>query len=136
MSYNPNIPQSTSKRTISQRQILINFQSIAASFATNHSPLGLETQGKHSVLTLRPQSGNPTTSPSQIAFYQKIVSSAPNWFFRPSSNQTPIQMSYPSISITPPTSYSFIAGPFVVYMGLVTNPTNGQTVTLLPSTTL
>jgi hypothetical protein len=62
----------------------------------------------------------------------------PNWFYRPSSNQTPIQMSYPSIKTGSQFSdqYSFSAGPFVIYGGKVTNPSNGQTVTLTPVTTL
>lgn len=144
MSYNSNIPASSSKRAISQRQILANFQAIAASFANNHSALALGTQGQHTVLILRPQGSNPTTSSTQTAIYQKLVSGIPNWFYSPNSSQTPIQMSYPSIQtgINPntqtyyPQQYSFSAGPFVIYMGKITNPTNGQTVTLSPSTTL
>lgn len=137
MSYNTAIPQSTSKRAISQRQILINFQSIYRAFANNHSPLGLGTQGKHTVLILRSQGSDPTTAATQTAIYQKLVTGVPNWFYRPASNGTPIQMSYPSIDITTANAnYTFVAGPFVVYTGKVLNPTNGQTVTLLPSTTL
>ena len=139
MSYNPIIPQSTSKRAISQRQILINFQSIFQAFANNHSALGLGTQGKHRVLILKDQTlaGDPTTASNQIAIYQKIVGGNPSWFFRPRSNQTPIQLSYQSIDVTTPNvNYTFVAGPFVVYTGKVNNPTNGQLVTLSPSTTL
>lgn len=139
MSYNPNIPQSTSKRAISQRQILINFQSIFQAIANNHSALGLGTQGKHRVLVLKDQTatGDPATSASQIAIYQKIIGGNPSWFYRPSSSQTPIQLSYPSIDvITANSNYSFIAGPFVVYMGKVTNPLNNALVTLTPITTL
>lgn len=147
MSYNSAIPQSTSKRPISQRQILANFQAIAAAFAENHSPLGIATQGQHTVLVLRDQTsaGDPTTSATETAIYQKIVSGVPNWFYRPNSSQTPIQLSYPSIvtglqsmnsNVYFPQQYSFMAGPFVVYMGKIVNPTNGQTVTLTPTTTL
>lgn len=137
MGFNANIPQSTSKRAISQKQILINFQSIFKAMANNHSALGLGSQGRHTVLILRTQVSDPTTSISQIALYQKLVGGIPNWFFRPSVNQTPIQMSYPSIDVTSANSqYTFIPGPFVVYTGKVTNPTNGQLVTLLPVTTL
>jgi len=145
MSYNPNIPQSTSKRAISQRQILINFQSIFRAMANNHSQLGLGTQGKHTVLILKSQGSDPTTSATQTAIYQKLVTGVPNWFYRPASNGTPIQMSYPTIrtglqSTNPdvyfPTQYSFVAGPFVVYCGKITNPNNGQLVNLTPSTTL
>jgi len=35
-----------------------------------------------------------------------------------------------------PQQYSFMAGPFVIYMGKIVNPVNGQTVTLTPTTTL
>jgi hypothetical protein len=137
MSYNPNIPQSTSKRAISQRQILINFQSIARAFANNHSALGLGTQGKHTVLILKSQGSDPATTISQIAIYQKLVGGIPNWFYRPSVNQTPIQMSYPSIDVTTANSqYTFAPGPFVIYTGKVTNPALNALVTLLPATTL
>jgi hypothetical protein len=147
LSYNTTIPAANSKRAISQRQILINFQSIFQAFANNHSALGLGTQGKHRVLILKDQTlaGDPATSPTQIAIYQKIIGGNPSWFYRPISNGTPIQMSYQSVktgllSTNPDVyfsdQYSFIAGPFVVYAGKVTNPSNNQLVTLLPSTTL
>lgn len=137
MSYNTSIPQATSKRTVSQKQILINFQSIFQAFANNHSPLGLGTQGKHTVLILRTQIADPATSSSQTAIYQKLVAGVPNWFYRPASNGTPIQMSYPSIDVTTSNAnYTFLAGPFVVYTGKISNPTNGQLVTLTPSTTI
>lgn len=127
---------------------MANFQAIAAAFAENHSALGLGTQGEHTVLLLRPQGGDPATSATQTAIYQKLVppvTGIPNWFYAPNSSQTPIQLSYPSIktgiqSMNPtvyfPQQYSFMAGPFVIYMGKIVNPTNGQTVTLTPTTTL
>lgn len=105
--------------------------------ANNHSKLGLGTQGKHTVLILRSQALDPATSATQIAIYQKLVAGVPNWFYRPNNSQTPIQMSYPSIDVTTVNAqYTFVAGPFVVYLGKVINPTNGQLVTLLPATTL
>lgn len=138
MGFNPNIPQSTSKRVISQKQILINFKSIFQAMAKNHSALGLGNQGRHTVLVLRDQTaaGDPATNINQIALYQKLVGGIPSLFFRPSINQTPIQLSYPSIDVTSAAAYTFVAGPFVVYMGKIVNPTNPQPVVLLPATTL
>lgn len=102
--------------------------------------------GKHNFLTLQPQALDPTTSATQIALYNKIVSSVPQMFYAPSSAQTPIQMTYQSIhtgvqTAGPPATYfvqqyTFVAGPFVIYGGKITNPTNGVTVTLTPTTTL
>ncbi len=146
MSYNPNIPQSTSKRSISQKQIRANYQAIYNAFANNHAALGTANQGRHNVLILRDQGmTDPTTSATETALYNKLVSSVPNLFFRPSSSQTPIQMTYPSIrtglqSTNPdvyyPTQYSFVAGPFIVYAGLLTGISQSQVVTLAPGTAL
>lgn len=145
MSYNTNIPQAASKRVISQRQIQANFTEIFNAFAENHSALGnADLQGKHNMLVLRPQVPDPATTATQNAIYNKKVATIPNLFFRPNNSQTPIQMTYPSLVVgiqTPPSTYfaqqySFVAGPFVFYAGIILNPTNGQTVTLLPATTL
>jgi hypothetical protein len=144
LSYNPNIPQASSKRVISQRQILANFSGIFDAFAKNHSPLGNnDLQGMHDIMILRDQTnvGNPTTTATQVAIYNKLVSSVPNLFYRPNNSQTPIQMTYPSIQTglqpSPPNTYfpqqySFVAGPFVFYAGIIKNPSNGQTITLTP----
>jgi len=130
MSYNPNIPQSTSKRAISQRQILANYQAIFNTFAENHAALGTANQGRHNVLILRSQGSDPATGATQTALYNKLVASVPNLFFRPNSSQTPIQLTYPSISTSPSATsqYSFVAGPFIVYGGRVNGVTNGQVI--------
>jgi hypothetical protein len=91
----------------------------------------------HNQLTLRPQSGDPTTSATQTALYNKLVSTIPELFFRPNNSQTAIQLTYPTIKAdSSNTQYSFVAGPFVVYAGLLTGVTDGQVITLSPSTTL
>jgi hypothetical protein len=139
MSYNSAIPQSSDARAQSQGQILANFQAINAVWANNHvplNPLDNPVQGMHTVLTMRPESGDPTTTASQTALYNKLVSSVPELFFRPASNGTPIQMTYPSLSTTGLRQYSFVAGPFVVYGGFVNNPVSGVPITLTPSSTL
>jgi hypothetical protein len=101
----------------------------------------------HDALTLV-NTIDPTLSSTQVAIYNKIVSNVPKLFFMPSnpgSPQSPIQLTYSSIrtglqTTTPvvyyPTQYSFVAGPFIVYGGIIKAPTNGQVVTLTPGTTL
>ncbi len=100
--------------------------------------------GKHRFLTMQPTT-DPITSATQIALYNKVISTVPQLFFRPSSNQTPIQLTFSSLltglqSTNPDvyfaTQYSFIAGPFVIYGGLIKTPTDGQVVVLTPTTTL
>ncbi len=90
----------------------------------------------HSVLTLRPQNSDAATSATEVALYNKLVSGIPEIFFRPNSNQTPIQLTYPSIQTSTFPQHTFSAGPFIIYGGFIPTPTQGQTVTLTPGTTL
>ena len=147
MSYNPNIPIITDPILQSSSQIKANFKAINAAFADNHVGLTRDDEfsGMHTALTLQPQVSDPATSSTQIAIYNKLVGGIPEMFFRPRTNQTPIQMTYESLvtglqSTNPDVyfidQYSFVAGPFIIYGGKITNPTQGQTVTLTPGTTL
>lgn len=147
MSYNPNIPQNTDYMVVSQPQIQSNFQTIFSAFLENHVPLNSEAplQGKHSEVVFYPQADDPTTTANQVALYNKAVGSSNALFFRPHSNATPIQLNYPDVSTglasTDPDvwktqQYSFVGGPFVVYMGKISGAVNGQVIALTPSTTL
>lgn len=143
MSYNTNIPQGTDTTLQSQKQLLANFQTIAKLFGTNHFNLEGDPnfQGMHTVLTMQAQTGDPATNATQIALYNKLVpltTGIPELFFMPNNAQTPIQLTYPSINTTIANmqQYTFVAGPFVVYAGKVINPTNGQQVTLSPTTNI
>jgi len=145
LSFNPNIPLVTDKILQSAGQLRANFRSINNAFSDNHVGLtqSSEKSGLHNVLTLRTTT-DPTTSATQTAIYNKLVATIPAMFYRPSSDQTPIQMTYPSIQTgiqTAPSTYyaqqySFCAGPFIIYGGLLLNVTNPQTVNLSPGTTL
>ncbi len=147
MAYNPNIPLVTDALTQSELQIKTNFTVINTVFADNHIGLTKDSSvaGMHRVLTLRKQTGDPTTTADQIGLYNKLVGGVASLFFRPNNSQTAIQLSYPSISTGLQSSnpdiylarqYSFAAGPFVIYGGKILNPTQGQLITLLPATTL
>lgn len=139
MSFNASIPVITDPILQSSYQLKANFQAINAAFSTNHVGLtqNSEFSGMHNFVTLRPQNSDPATSATQIALYNKLVSSVPQMFYRPNNSQTPIQMTYSSLKADETnTQYSFVAGPFIVYGGLISNPTYNQLVSLSPGTTL
>lgn len=146
MSFNANIPQGTDPMLKSVNQTRANFQAINTVFAENHIQINdLDNAGKHSSLTFRVQTIDPATSSSQLSLYTKTVSGSPALFFRPNSNQMPIQLTYSSISTglqsTNPdvylaNQYSFVPGPFVVFSGKITNAVNNQVINLSPATTL
>jgi len=138
-SFNPLIPTVNDATLQSYFQLRANFQAINSTFAENHSALtrNPDDVGKHTTLTMQPQSGNPTTATDQVGLYSKLVTGVPELFFAPNNSQTPIQLTYPSIKVDGSnTQYSFIAGPFVVYTGLLLAVADNQLVTLTPSTTL
>jgi hypothetical protein len=136
----------TNKILQSYLQLRANFQAINAAFADNHVGFTRDPMlaGMHNTLTFEPQTTDPTTSATEIALYTKRVTtsgvSAPNIFFMPSSTQTPIQMTYPSIKADASLiQYSFVAGPFIIYGGLIkglTQANQGQVITLSPGTKL
>lgn len=142
MSFNPAIPQSTDPRAQSQSQILTNFSALNAGFSVNHMPMPSDVNtptpfaGMHKVLTMIKQNVDPVTAANEVALYNKLSSGVSQIFFRPQSAGTPIQMTTTNTPAIPQSIVSFVAGPFIVYAGFVTSPTNGQVVTLTPSSTL
>lgn len=144
MSYNSSIPLVTDYMVNSQVQIKSNFQTINSVFAKNHVPLNATTQGMHSVLTFRAQTIDPTTTTDQVCLYTKTVGSDTVLFYAPNNSQTPIQLTYPSIStglqsenpdVYIPEQYSYLAGPFVIYLGTITIA-NNTNVIVSPNTNL
>ena len=140
------MPQGTDPILQSYSQLKSNFQAIDAAFSDNHVGLTNTTDlvGKHNILTLQPQTLDPATSATQVALYNKLDgSSIPQMFFRPSNNLTPIQMTYTSLQTGMnttttyfPEQYTFSAGPFIIYGGIIVKPSDGDTKTLTPGTTL
>jgi len=140
MSYSSSIPNASDPRAQSQGQINANFQAINTVFSVNHASLtGTATKGQHNVLTIRPQTIDPTTGVGQVSLYNKRVNNIPELFFRPPSNATPIQLTAPTISQTGDDQQSFVAGPFIVYCGVMRNNAgipSGTVKTLIGGTTL
>lgn len=139
MSFNPNIPIVTDPILQSQRQIRANFQAMAAAWSVNHTQLtgNMDFQGMHNNFNLRPQMSDPATGATEVALYNKIVSSIPQLFFRPNNSQTPIQMSYQNVKVdASDTQFTFMAGPFIIYAGKIIQPVNGVLVVLSPGSSL
>jgi hypothetical protein len=125
----------------SQTQCKANFQAIFNTFSENHTQINNDLQGTHNTLTFQENKGaDPATGSDQVALYTNLVGSpgVPVLFYRPHNSATPIQLTYKSISTTPTLNnqYSFVAGPFVVYIGHIPAAIDGQVITLSPSTTL
>ena len=138
MSFIPTIPNLSDFILTSAGQLAGNYFAMFQAFQQDHLNFNDANQGKHNKLTLTLQQADPVTAPStQIALYNKVgTGSVPQLFFRPSNSGTPIQLSYQTVGNTGTTQYSFLAGPFIFYCGDVLGFTDGQVITLTPTTQL
>ncbi len=143
MSFNNSIPLGTDFILQSFYQLRANFRAINNAFKENHASMAddLATAGQHTALTLQTQMLDPVTSADQVALYQKVANGEPQLFFAPNNSQTPIQMTYNSVTVTDIGGGSFqyttfLPGPFIIYAGFINNPTQDQLVTLSPNSTL
>ena len=57
--YNQNIPQPNDQISVSQNQLLQNFQSIFTAFTQNHQPFNAGTAGQHTLVQLTTQAAAP-----------------------------------------------------------------------------
>jgi hypothetical protein len=121
MSYNPNIPIGTDPMAVSQPQVLNNFTAINSAWSVDHIPLtATDNVGMHNALNMVKQSGTPRTSSSQVGLYVAADGSGnPQIFYCPNSSQTPIQLTLSAINVgaTVQNQYSYMAGPFYVFIG-------------------
>lgn len=86
-TWQQNIPQATDKLSVSQGDLLGNFQSLNIWMDINHYlPTDITNQGKHKFVTMPVQVADPTTGGSEIALYTKSSSGAPQIFWRQQNN--------------------------------------------------
>jgi len=70
-TYNPNIPQPADKISVSQNALLENFQQLNTAFGIDHLNYNDGNQGKHTVVNLSVQAGDPVTPLNFLALYSK-----------------------------------------------------------------
>jgi len=91
MSYNPAIPQPGDFISVSQVDILHNYNAIFNIFGRNHKSLddGMESErGKHFKIGFSEQSSDPYTAASEMSLYTKNLSGVPELYARDESDGT------------------------------------------------
>lgn len=86
MPYNQNIPQATDQMSVSQNDLLNNFQAIYNAFNLNHVPFnsGSPIQGKHAFVEMPNQSSSvPSTIANEVGLYcnTSTYTTQPELFF-------------------------------------------------------
>ena len=92
MAYNSNIPQANNQLSVSQGDLLLNFQAISTYINVNHVDFNGADQGKHKFIQLPAQSAAPATLATEMALYTKNVTGVPQLFLRRSNNGTEINL--------------------------------------------
>jgi len=77
MPYNPNIPQANDQISVSQGQLLANFQSINTYLTVNHVPFPAADMGKHAFVEMPLQAAAPVSAANEQSFYNLIPTANP-----------------------------------------------------------
>jgi len=108
MSYNPNIPQATDDLSVSQGQLLGNFQQLDTIFGIEHYPYSNLTSnvGFHNQVTTpnyvaNPPTGNPPVTTTAPIFYGFTIGNADLQFSRGINNAVPSPLTRVNSPATP-----------------------------------
>lgn len=124
MTYNPNIPQPSDNLSVSQGDLLTNFQTANTSFGKNHFPFDdlPVNNGKHKFSQYPAQGGAPATLTNEGALYTKTGTFG-NELFYIRDNNVATEVALTSSKIPAPLAatqgYTFIAGDMIIQWGKV-----------------
>ena len=138
MSYDPNIPQASDDPSVSQGEILQNFQTIGSNFGVNHVALGaVSNPGKHKFVEMPNQSVIPGSLISgEGTLYTKAVSTISQAFWTPDNSGNEYQMTrniaadFASFGGVSNPGWTFLPGGLLLQYGFVATPGNSGTVNL------
>jgi hypothetical protein len=94
MVYDPDIPQPKDDLSVSQGELLANFQGLNTQFSVNHVALDDTTAdvGKHKFVTFVQQSSVPETKGDEYLIFSQDQAGTPELYARPESNGTAYQL--------------------------------------------
>ena len=94
MAYDPDIPQPRDDLSVSQGELLANFQDLNTQFSINHVALDDTTgdAGKHKFVTFVQQPGVPETKGDEYLIVAQDDAGTPELFARPQSNAPSFQL--------------------------------------------
>jgi hypothetical protein len=72
VTFQPNIPQATDLISVSQNDILQNFQSIDTAWNVNHEDFNASGAGKHKFVEYTNQSSDPAGAASEFTLFSKV----------------------------------------------------------------
>jgi hypothetical protein len=121
MAYNANIPQSADQISVSQADILGNFQAIDTFVAVDHIGFGIVDAGKHKTATF-PQAAAPAAvGATEVGIYAAALGGAPELYINKTATQVPFTKSVQAAA-----GYTYLPSGMIMQWGTV-NATHGGT---------
>ena len=133
-SYSPNVPQATDDPSLSQSQMLQNFQVLATDFAINHGPYSGVNEGKHTVITMPVQSPAHTFLSTEIGL-QNLDAAPSNqpdiWLTRGNAGQSFPMTGFANgaVSGNNATAWTYLPSGFLIIGGKLTTSAGTVSVT-------
>lgn len=122
MTYNPNIPQTSNILSVSQGQLLTNFQQINTVFSKNHVAMNNATtanRGKHTAVQFSRRSSAPALDSTDGAYYTKNSSGTNVFWQRQGGAEVKITNVDPSIGAN---GHTFLPGGLLIQWGSLNVP--------------
>lgn len=92
MTYQANIPQPTNLISVSQNDILQNFQAIDAAWNINHEDFNAANQGKHIYVEMPNQGADPAGAATQMTLFSKLTGGNSQLFYKRDAEGTSYQL--------------------------------------------
>ncbi len=93
MTFQSNIPLGSDFISVSQGDILNNFQALGTAFPVNHNNFNVAGAGKHKFVEFPNQAGDPATAAAETTIYAKDISGSSRMFLREEGNGSVVAMS-------------------------------------------
>lgn len=126
MTYQANIPQSTDLISVSQDDLLQNYQAIDAAWNINHVDFNLASQGKHKFVEMPVQGADPAGAAGEFTLFSKTnVAGNNEVFYKRNAEANSYQLSGPNPNRAAKGS-TFLPGGLLLQWGLETTIANNQ----------
>jgi hypothetical protein len=131
MTFQTNIPQPGDLISVSQDDILQNFQAIDAAWNINHEDFNAANQGKHKFVEMPNQTANPAGAASEFTIFSRFTTlpatgSLELWYKR-ATEGTAFQLTGTN-PVRNATGYTFLPGNMLMQWRLVSSPSDGAAV--------
>jgi len=128
VSFQPNIPQPGDLISVSQNDILQNFQALDTSWSVNHVDFNAVNDGKHKFVEMPNQGSDPSGAATQFTLFSKLAAGNSELHYKRDASGSSYQLT--SGNPSPVASgYTFLPGGLLMQWRFVASPTDQQIIT-------